>query len=98
MVVCHEHSQTADRAKFTLVPTALYLPLTSAHRRARLLLCFARSGWNHADCRRIAFSDEFRFQLYPDDHGRRVWRHPGQRADSAFTIARHTCPQPGVML
>ncbi|GFV11527.1 uncharacterized protein TNCV_975191 [Trichonephila clavipes] len=91
-------TQTADRAKFTLIPTARYLPLTPAHCRARLQLCFARSGWNHADWRRIAFSDESRFQLYPDDHGRRIWCHPGQQADSAFNFARHTCPQPGVTL
>ncbi|GFS51579.1 rab-like protein 3 [Trichonephila clavipes] len=42
--------------------------------------------------------DESRFQLYPDDHRRRVWRRPGQRADPAFTIARHTGPQPGVIV
>ncbi|GFX86199.1 transposable element Tc1 transposase [Trichonephila clavipes] len=42
--------------------------------------------------------DESRFQLYPDDHRRRVWRLPGQRANPAFTIACHTGPQPGVMV
>lgn len=75
-----------------------HLPLTPAHRRARLQWCLARSGWNHADWGRIVFSDESRFQLCPDDHRRRVWRRPGQRADPAFTIARHTGPQQGVMV
>ncbi|GFW90845.1 HTH_Tnp_Tc3_2 domain-containing protein [Trichonephila clavipes] len=39
--------------------------------------------WNHADWGRIVFSDEFRFQLRPDDHRRRVWR-----GRAAFPIAR----------
>ncbi|GFT95076.1 transposable element Tc1 transposase [Trichonephila clavipes] len=43
------------------------------------------------------FSAESCFQLCPDDHRRRVWRRPGQRADPAFHIARHTSPQQGVM-
>ncbi|GFU08460.1 transposable element Tc1 transposase [Trichonephila clavipes] len=44
------------------------------------------------------FSDESRFQLCPDDHRRCVWRRPGQRVDLAFTIARHTNPQIGVIV
>ncbi|GFS79773.1 hypothetical protein TNCV_749731 [Trichonephila clavipes] len=35
----------------------------------------------------IMFSDEFHFQLFPDDHRGRVWRNLGKRADPAFTIA-----------
>ncbi|GFU83606.1 uncharacterized protein TNCV_1886411 [Trichonephila clavipes] len=42
--------------------------------------------------------DESRFQLCPDDHRRRVWRRPRQRADAAFAIAYHTGPQPEVMV
>ncbi|GFS58194.1 hypothetical protein TNCV_1411571 [Trichonephila clavipes] len=45
----------------------------------------------------IVFSDESRFQLFPDDHRRRVWRLPRQLAYLAFTIARHIGLQPGVM-
>ncbi|GFX12829.1 transposable element Tc1 transposase [Trichonephila clavipes] len=44
------------------------------------------------------FRDESRFQLCPGDHRRRVWRRPGQCADPDFTIARHTSPQPRVMV
>ncbi|GFV40135.1 hypothetical protein TNCV_1533831 [Trichonephila clavipes] len=47
-------------------------------------------------CRAIVFSDESHFQLCPDSNRRRVWRRLGQRADPAFTIARHTSPQTGV--
>ncbi|GFT23020.1 transposable element Tc1 transposase [Trichonephila clavipes] len=55
-------------------------------------------GWNHVDWERIVFSGDSRFQLCPYDHRRRVWRRSGQRADPAFTIARHTGPQPGIMV
>ncbi|GFW68594.1 transposable element Tc1 transposase [Trichonephila clavipes] len=75
-----------------------HLPLTPAHCVARLQWCLARSGWNHAKWGRIVFSDKSRFQLCPDDHRRRVWRPPEQRADPAFTIIRHTGPQPAVMV
>ncbi|GFV41706.1 transposable element Tc1 transposase [Trichonephila clavipes] len=43
-------------------------------------------------------NDESRFQLCPDDHRRRVWRCPGQRADPAFTIAFRTGLQQEVKL
>ncbi|GFT98067.1 uncharacterized protein TNCV_3362731 [Trichonephila clavipes] len=36
--------------------------------------------------------------LCPDNHPRCVWRRLGQRVDPAFNIARHTSPQPGVMV
>ncbi|GFU28981.1 hypothetical protein TNCV_470981 [Trichonephila clavipes] len=36
------------------------------------------------------FSDESRFQLCPDDHRRRIWRHPGLSSDPAFTFAHRT--------
>ncbi|GFX32187.1 HTH_Tnp_Tc3_2 domain-containing protein [Trichonephila clavipes] len=49
-----------------------HLLLMPAHCRARLQWCLTRSGWNHADCGRIVFSDESRFQLCPDDHRRRI--------------------------
>ncbi|GFU19022.1 hypothetical protein TNCV_430621 [Trichonephila clavipes] len=44
------------------------------------------------------FSDKSRFQQCPDDHGRRVWRHPGPRANPAYTTAHDTGPQRGVMV
>ncbi|GFT42284.1 transposable element Tc1 transposase [Trichonephila clavipes] len=55
-------------------------------------------SWNHVDWGRTVFSDESCFQLCPDDHRRRVWRRPGQRADPAFTVARHTGLQQEVMV
>ncbi|GFX28198.1 transposable element Tc1 transposase [Trichonephila clavipes] len=46
----------------------------------------------------MVFSDESHFQLCPDNHRRRVWRRLGQYTNPAFTIAHHTCPEPGVMV
>ncbi|GFV68115.1 transposable element Tc1 transposase [Trichonephila clavipes] len=54
-------------------------------------------GGNHADWRRIVFSDVYRFQLCPNNYLRRVWRSPEKRADPAFTIVHQAGPVPGVM-
>ncbi|GFV08804.1 transposable element Tc1 transposase [Trichonephila clavipes] len=75
----------------------LNLPLTPANCQARLKWCLARSVWNHADWRRIVFS-ESRFQLCPNDNRKRVWRRPEQRADFAFLTAWSTGPQAGFMV
>ncbi|GFY11726.1 transposable element Tc1 transposase [Trichonephila clavipes] len=91
------HRQLIERNLRSYRPLR-HLPLTPAHCRVRLQWCFARSCWNHADWGRIVFINESRFQLCPDDHRRRIWRRPGQRANPAFPIARHTSPQPGVIV
>ncbi|GFT44964.1 transposable element Tc1 transposase [Trichonephila clavipes] len=77
----------ADRAKFMLVPTATPLIVKPDYSNVWL---------NQVGITLIG--DESRFQLYPDNNRRRVWRRPGQRADLAFPIAHHTGPQPGVMV
>ncbi|GFU87383.1 transposable element Tc1 transposase [Trichonephila clavipes] len=51
-----------------------------------------------SDLRPTLLRDESHVQLCPDNHRRLIWRRPGQRADPAFTIARHTRPQPGIMV
>ncbi|GFU88493.1 transposable element Tc1 transposase [Trichonephila clavipes] len=86
----HDHSQTADRAKCMLVATAA----PTSTQLCLLQLCLPPSGWNRVEfgSRSIVFSDESCFQLCPDDHRRRVWRHPVCRDDTVFTIARHTGP------
>ncbi|GFS69370.1 HTH_Tnp_Tc3_2 domain-containing protein [Trichonephila clavipes] len=75
-----------------------HLPLPPAQCRARLQWFLARSGWNHAYWSLIVFSDEFRFQLCPDDDRRRVWRPQGQHANPAFTTALNLGPQTEVMV
>ncbi|GFV24732.1 uncharacterized protein TNCV_882001 [Trichonephila clavipes] len=72
MSVHHDHSQTANRAKFMLVPTSTPPAIMPANCRARLQWCSARLGWNRADWGHIVSSNESRFQLCLDDHRRRV--------------------------
>ncbi|GFT90485.1 transposable element Tc1 transposase [Trichonephila clavipes] len=68
-------------------------PRATADREDRLI---ARSAVKAPDSSLSTirlFSDESHFQLCPDDHRRRVWRHPGQGADPAFTIAGYKAQQ-----
>ncbi|GFV76590.1 hypothetical protein TNCV_4728101 [Trichonephila clavipes] len=39
--------------------------------------CLARSDWNPADLGPVVFTNEFHYQLCPDDYRGRVWRSPG---------------------
>ncbi|GFU89421.1 transposable element Tc1 transposase [Trichonephila clavipes] len=78
--------EDADKNGWTVADfSVMMVPKATAEREDRLI-------------GRIVFSDESRFQLCPDDHRRRVWRRPRQRADAAFAIAYHTGPQPEVMV
>ncbi|GFV57629.1 transposable element Tc1 transposase [Trichonephila clavipes] len=68
----------------------------------RLLEDAGKNGWTVADFSvmmvAVDLSDESHFQLCSDNHRRRAWRRLGQRADPAFTIARHTSHQQQVMV
>ncbi|GFW05273.1 transposable element Tc1 transposase [Trichonephila clavipes] len=66
------------------------LPLTPEHRQLRLQWCQARSMWNVTDWQKVVFSDESRFVLGTDDNRVRVWRRPGERYNSPYTVLRHT--------
>lgn len=48
----------------------------------------------------IVFIYKSCFQLCPDDHWGRIWRHPGKLRDHDPTIARYTytSPQQGIMI
>ncbi|GFX13794.1 hypothetical protein TNCV_3421061 [Trichonephila clavipes] len=87
--VHHDHSQTADKGKVKLTPTATP-PATPVEPD------YSRPGLNYVGIMlnggRIVFSDESSFELCPDDHRRFVWRLPRQRVPPAFTITLHTGP------
>ncbi|GFY32452.1 hypothetical protein TNCV_3559601 [Trichonephila clavipes] len=86
--VHHDHSQTADRVKLTLVLTAM---LTATHAcKLSSQITEVLGSIRLESC--LLGREEYRFQLCPGVHRRRVWRRPGQHADTAFTIARHTDP------
>ncbi|GFT74696.1 transposable element Tcb1 transposase [Trichonephila clavipes] len=74
------------------------LPLTPEHRQLRLQCCQARSMWNVTDWQKVVFKDESRFVLGTDDNCQRVWRRPGERYNSPYTVLRHTARTAGVMV
>ncbi|GFV91742.1 transposable element Tcb2 transposase [Trichonephila clavipes] len=48
------------------------LSLTPQHRRNRLERCCRQSSWLKSNWHLIVFTDEYRFNLEPDDHHLRV--------------------------
>ncbi|GFX63850.1 transposable element Tcb1 transposase [Trichonephila clavipes] len=64
----------------------------------RLQWCQVRSIWNVTDWQKVVFSDEFRFSLETNDNRVRVWRQPGERYNSSYTVHRHTECTSGVMV
>ncbi|GFY15547.1 hypothetical protein TNCV_1281951 [Trichonephila clavipes] len=81
-------SQTTDRAKFKLVPTATQPTTPACILSSRITLVFYSTDCNHAEWGRMVFSNESRFQLYPDDVSE----------DTQGTIACLIGPLPGVMV
>ncbi|UYV71819.1 FBXL16, partial [Cordylochernes scorpioides] len=55
------------------------IPLTSAHRRARLNWCLEHHAWTHDQWANVLFSDESRFSLNTDFRRVFIWREPGTR-------------------
>ncbi|GFV32759.1 transposable element Tcb2 transposase [Trichonephila clavipes] len=74
------------------------LPLKPEHRQLRLQWCQARSMWNFTDWQKVVFSDESRLVLGTDDNRVRVWRRPGERYNSPYTVLRHSVRTAGVMV
>ncbi|GFT90627.1 transposable element Tcb2 transposase [Trichonephila clavipes] len=54
--------------------------------------------WNVTDWQKVVFRDESRFVLETDDNRVRVWRLPGERCNSPYTVLRHTARTAGVMV
>ncbi|GFT68920.1 transposable element Tcb2 transposase [Trichonephila clavipes] len=54
--------------------------------------------WNASDWQKVVFSDESRFVLGTHDKRVRVWRRPGERYNSPYTVLRHTAHTAGVMV
>ncbi|UYV78948.1 hypothetical protein LAZ67_17000439, partial [Cordylochernes scorpioides] len=55
------------------------IPLTPAHRRARLKWCLEHHAWTHDQWANVLFSDESRFSLSTDSRRVFIWREPGTR-------------------
>lgn len=68
--------------------SAVRIPLTPAHRQARLAWCQRFQRWTRQEWSRVIFSDESRYTLSHSDGRIRVWRRPGERYADACVQER----------
>ncbi|GFX44102.1 transposable element Tcb1 transposase [Trichonephila clavipes] len=62
------------------------LALTPPYRHLRLEWCHARGNRTAAEWNQVVFSDDTKFKLISDDNRVRVWRHRGERLNTAFVL------------
>lgn len=58
---------------------AVRIPLTRAHRRARVAWCRQHLRWTRREWSDVLFTDESRFTMFINDGRVRVWRRQGER-------------------
>lgn len=58
---------------------AVCVPLTAAHKRARLAWCRQHEPWTRLQWSTVLFTDESRFSLDTDSRRTFIWREPGTR-------------------
>lgn len=67
--------------------TGMKKPLISSkNKKARLQFAIEHQNWTFDDCRKIAFSDESKFNLFESDGRRYVRRPVGKRNDTRYLI------------
>lgn len=64
------------------------IPLSDAHRRARVAWCRTHLAWNRRRWAQVLFTDESRFCLQNNDGRIRVWRRQGERYADACVVER----------
>ncbi|GFW53483.1 transposable element Tcb2 transposase [Trichonephila clavipes] len=74
------------------------IPLTSAHKRARLNWILKHQHWSVGEWAKVMFSDESRFSLSSDFWRVTTWRECGTRFEPRNITERHHFPSRGVML
>ncbi|GFW09796.1 transposable element Tcb2 transposase [Trichonephila clavipes] len=74
------------------------IPLTSAHKRARLNWSLKHQHWSVGEWANVMFSDESRFSLSSDSRGVTIWRERGTRFEPRNIKKRHHFPSRGVMV
>ncbi|GFT73013.1 transposable element Tcb2 transposase [Trichonephila clavipes] len=77
---------------------AVCIPLTSAHKRARLNWCLKHQHWSVGEWANVMFSDESRFSLSSDSRRLTIWRERGTRFEPRDITERHHFPSRGVMV
>ncbi|GFT03855.1 transposable element Tcb2 transposase [Trichonephila clavipes] len=76
---------------------AVCIPLTSAHKRARLKWSLKHQHWSVGEWANWMFSDESRFNLSSDSRWVTIWRESGTRFEPKNITERHHFPSRGVM-
>ncbi|GFY08249.1 transposable element Tcb2 transposase [Trichonephila clavipes] len=77
---------------------AVCIPLTSAHKRARLNWSLKHQHWSVGEWANVMFSDEPRFRLRSDSRWVTIWRERGTRFEPRNITERHYFPSRGVMV
>ncbi|GFX40011.1 transposable element Tcb2 transposase [Trichonephila clavipes] len=74
------------------------IPLTSAHKRARLNWSLKHQHWSVGEWVNVMFSDESRFSLSSDSRWVTIWRERETRFEPRNIKERHHFPSRGVMV
>ncbi|GFT67158.1 transposable element Tcb2 transposase [Trichonephila clavipes] len=77
---------------------AVCIPLTSAHKRARLNWSLKHQHWSVGEWANGMFSDESRFSLSSDSRRVTIWRELGTRFEPRNITEGHNFPSRGVMV
>ncbi|GFT34449.1 transposable element Tcb2 transposase [Trichonephila clavipes] len=89
-----EVSKTGD---VTRQPISVCIPLTPAHKHARLNWSLNHQHWCMGEWANGMFSDESRFSLSSDSRRVTIWRERGTRFEPRNITERHYFPSRGVM-
>ncbi|GFX62849.1 transposable element Tcb2 transposase [Trichonephila clavipes] len=77
---------------------AVCIPLTSAHKRARLNWSLKHQHWSVGEWGNVMLSDESRFSLSSDSRRVTIWKERGTRFEPRNITERHHFPSRGVMV
>ncbi|GFW09561.1 transposable element Tcb2 transposase [Trichonephila clavipes] len=77
---------------------AVCVPLTSAHKSARLNWSLKHQHWSVGEWASVMLSDEYRFSLSSDSRRVTIWRECGTRFEPKNITERHHFPSRGVMV
>ncbi|GFW60497.1 transposable element Tcb2 transposase [Trichonephila clavipes] len=77
---------------------AVRIPLTSAHKLARLNWSLKHQHWSVGEWANLMFSDESRFNLSSDSRCVTIWKECGTRFEPRNITERHHFPSRGVMV
>ncbi|GFT88801.1 transposable element Tcb2 transposase [Trichonephila clavipes] len=77
---------------------AVCIPLTFAHKRARLNWSLKHQHWSVGEWANVMFSDESRFSLSSDSRRVKIRRERGARFEPRNIAERHHFPSSGVMV